>query len=165
MNKIVDAQVSSIFRTHASIKAFSGSWAGMQPIIKHEIQLGVIENKIIQEFVNAGLTSKGVSEDKKAKLGNMITKSLIIAASVYDYGSDKENNELMEKVDITASSFAHLSELEKAALANEIVAAATDSIADMGTDYIIAQSDIDELKTFVSNYQPWAAIYLRGTKI
>ena len=153
MDKRLDAQISSIFQTRGCLNKYGTDWVGKDPFVKHETRLGVIQHDIILECINAGLTSAGVSADKKLKFNEMVSKSLVVAAAVYDYASDEDDNDLMGKVNITASSFSKLSELEKATLGDQIVTAANASIGDMGTEYIISATDITELVGFVANYR------------
>ncbi len=153
MEKRLDAQITSLFGTRVCLNKYGADWVGKDPFVKHETRLGVIQQDIILECVNAGLKSTGVSADKKLKFKEMVAKSLVVAGAVYDYASDKNYNELMKKVNITVSSFSILSELEKANLGSQIVAAANDSIGDMGTEYIISATDITDLATCVTNYR------------
>lgn len=153
MEKRLDAQITSLFATRVCINKYGTLWVGKDPFEKHELRLGVIQNSIIQECINAGLKSVGVSADKKLKFEDMVAKGLVVAGAVYDYGSDNNLNELMNKVNITPSSFTKLSELERANLGTQIVNAANDSISAMGTHYIITVTEITELATSVSNYR------------
>ncbi len=153
MDKRTDARIEALIQSIETQQSFKNDWLLMQPFVKANDKLNDFRQKIILKCVGTGLKSTGVSTDKKIKLIDMVDATLIIAASVFDYADDNNNNELKTNVNVTRWGLMRGSDLEKANACDGIVALANANIADMGTDYIIKQLDIDNLADAVDAFR------------
>ncbi|MEI6852814.1 MAG: hypothetical protein WCL06_08230, partial [Bacteroidota bacterium] len=153
MDKRTDAKIEALVQSIATQQAYKTEWLLMQPFVKANDRIGALKDKIVVKCVETGLKSTGVTTDKKMRLFEMVDMTLVIAASVYDYADDKNNNELKTNASVTRSGLMKGSDQEKADACDLIVGLANANITDMGTDYIIKQLDIDNLSDAVDAYR------------
>jgi hypothetical protein len=153
MDKRTDARIEAMIQSMEVQETFKPLWATMKPFINANAKLTDLKSSIIEKCLGAGFKSKGVSTDKKIKMTDMIDGTLIIAASLYDYADDTNNNDLMVNSHVTRWSLGKLSDLEKADACDFIVSLANTHIGAMGTDYIIVPADIAALADAVTAFR------------
>ena len=153
MDKRTDARIEALVQCLATLQAFKNDWLLLPPFVKANDRLEANRQKIIIKCVGTGLKSTGVSTDKKFRLEDMVNKTLVVAASVFSYADDTNNNELKTNTNVTRWGLKHGSDQEKADACDLIVGLANAHIAAMGTDYIIKQQDIDDLSDAVDAYR------------
>ncbi|MEI6853791.1 MAG: hypothetical protein WCL06_13170 [Bacteroidota bacterium] len=153
MDKRTDARIEALVQSGECQINYKTLWDTMSPFVKANAKIADSRVQIIQKCIEAGFKSKGVTTDKAIKMEDMIDGTLVIAASLYDFADDNNNNELMVNSHVTRWTLKDMSDLEKANACDAIVALANANIADMGTDYIIKQLDIDNLAATVTAFR------------
>lgn len=153
MDKRTDAKIEALVQSIATQQTYKNDWLLMQPFVKANTKLNAFMDNIVLKCVETGLKSQGVTTDKKMKLFDMVDLTLIIAASVFDYADDNNNNDLKTNTNVTRTGLMKGSDEEKADACELIVGLANTNITAMGTDYIIKQLDIDNTGDAVDAYR------------
>ena len=141
-----------LITTRDVLDNFKTLWSAIVAFVTARADIGTAIANIQQQELKQTGTTTGGTLDKHAARVAMCNAAAIVGGAVAAYADKQDDHELFAKVDFSAPDLLHQTEQDCAANCQAILDAATASIAALIAAKSAAQSDLDDLKQKVGDF-------------
>lgn len=141
-----------LITTRDVLDNFKTLWLAIVAFVTARAAFGAaIDNIQAQELKQSGTTT-GTTEDKHTARVDMCNAAAMVGGAVAAYADTQNNHELFTTVDFSAPDLLHQTEQDCATNCNAILNAATANLAAIVPAKSLAQTDLDDLKAKIADF-------------